>query len=464
MNTSVVNPTRQAPVNLGRSFTLAAWLVIVGVLASWLVLKQDQQQIASNLPEIPQFDLATSPETSSASFLELADQAYAAGRIAQPESNNALYFFRQQLQLDTTDVDALNGLKRVGTFLINDAERAMLEGDWSLALRQAQAAAGIESTSIAAGSVLARLDRRDRVLDLNRKAVVEFDAGNLTKPKGANALASYRAVLQLDPANETALQGITRVAQRLAALAQTAAFSENHKRAKELIADAKRIAPGTPGIAETEKLIAEWTNMVEDQAVQNDLLAASEAYQRGYLLDVDAPDGKGAPGHYRAVLSREPDSPTAKAGIDLVQTDIIGRGWVAARQENLGAMAAHIADAKDAGASDSMLLEIRGEYEFLDRRERARAGIFDSVVALSELVIRRRSEPVLPRSAEGGYVELLLTVDEEGLVQDIEIAGSDNEELHTPSIEAVEKWRFEPLLEGGRPIPVRTGVRFSFQG
>ena len=32
-----------------------------------------------------------------------------------------------------------------------------------------------------------------------------------------------------------------------------------------------------------------------------------------------------------------------------------------------------------------------------------------------------------------------------------------------PALSAIKKWRFEPHLEGGVPVTVRSGVRFKFE-
>jgi protein TonB len=62
-----------------------------------------------------------------------------------------------------------------------------------------------------------------------------------------------------------------------------------------------------------------------------------------------------------------------------------------------------------------------------------------------------------------GWVELLFTVSETGEVDDIEVVEASSPELEESAVNAVRRWRFEPYLEQGRPIPVRSGIRFTFQ-
>ena len=101
--------------------------------------------------------------------------------------------------------------------------------------------------------------------------------------------------------------------------------------------------------------------------------------------------------------------------------------------------------------------------DFLRRRTLARNGEFSEVLAIRDLVVRRQGAPILPRNAVEGWVELLFTVDEDGSVVDVEVVEATQDALRAPALVAVKKWRFDPYLESGRPIPVRSGVRFSFQ-
>ncbi len=450
-------------LSLGQSFSLAAWVVIIGVVVSWVYLKQGVGQVAADLPEIPSFTLTTIQDVGEVSFLERAEQAYAAGRITRPEGDSALFFYQKMLERDPQNQAAQEGVQRVVGYLINGAEGALLKEDWSTAADFAEQVLAVNASNIAAKSIISRVERYERIKRLNDRAIEQIASGNLTKPVNNNALASYREILRIDPGNAAALQGVESVAQRLATIAQTAAFAEDHDRAKELIALAKSIAPNAPGIAQTEKLTLQWTDMVKDQAVKEDLLAAARAMQAGQLVGADSPSGVGALEHYRSVLKKDPNSAAARSGIELIVEGLIEQGWSAARGNRIDAVESAVENALGAGASQTQLAGLSDELDFLKRRAQARAGIFSDVLPIRDLVAKRQQAPVLPRNATGGWVELLFTVNEDGDVEDIAVVESSSDSLHDPAINAVNKWRFEPFEDDGRPIPVRTGVRFSFQ-
>ena len=75
--------------------------------------------------------------------------------------------------------------------------------------------------------------------------------------------------------------------------------------------------------------------------------------------------------------------------------------------------------------------------------------------------------PSYPRAAPtgaSGSVSLHLTISETGDVRDVEVINSPPDYFERAAIKAVTKWKFEPVFERGRPIPVRVAVKVAFQG
>ena len=84
---------------------------------------------------------------------------------------------------------------------------------------------------------------------------------------------------------------------------------------------------------------------------------------------------------------------------------------------------------------------------------------------LTDEVVRKLAsnivEPVFPVGAaqSGSAYTLSVAVDEAGDVIEV-IAGEGPHELFTPCYQAIRKWRFNPILEGGKPRPYRAQVTF----
>ncbi len=78
-----------------------------------------------------------------------------------------------------------------------------------------------------------------------------------------------------------------------------------------------------------------------------------------------------------------------------------------------------------------------------------------------------RAPPVYPyslrRERVTGSVRVLFVIDEDGRVRDPRIEESTHREFERPALEAVRRWRFEPGIRDGRPVPtlVRTPIEFT---
>lgn len=453
--------------SVANTYAGAAWLVVVGVLASWFFLKQDAGGREVDLPELPQIALLT--ETAAArSLLEDARAAFAAGRIVRPAGESALDLYKAHLQQFPDDEQAREGLMRVTRYLVGAAESALRQREFNAAREFAVEALKIDKGNRASRSVIARVNQHAEIERLSLVAMQQIEAGNLTRPKDANALSSYQAVLAMDPDNATARQGLNLIAQRLASLAQAEAIADRPDRARQLIATAKQIAPDAAGIEAAEKLTAEWKSMAQDakdQSVKSDLVAAAEASKSGRLTSADVPGQLGALDFYRSALKQDPESAAAKAGLAYVIDALIERAAAQLAEEEVVQGERSIEQAVEAGATQAELAAVKAELEFLSKRARYRAGVFDDddLVAVSELTIKRRVQPRINPGVNGGKVDLSFTVNEQGEVQNISVIDADSKALETAAMDALERWRFEPYAEQGRRLPVRTVIRMRIE-
>jgi TonB family protein len=62
-----------------------------------------------------------------------------------------------------------------------------------------------------------------------------------------------------------------------------------------------------------------------------------------------------------------------------------------------------------------------------------------------------------------GTVALQVTIDENGVPQDIKIVRPLGFGLDQKAIEAVQQWRFKPTLLNGKPVTVSTNIEISFR-
>jgi TonB family protein len=451
---------------IGDSFGVASWIAVIGVLLAWWLVKSD-------VPVDPAGALGTTRVLSTPitqvnpgdlSLAERGDAAFAAGDIVSPDEDNALYYYREALRIEPQNTAARQGLDQIEGFLLNEAETAIYHGDFDLARNNAAKVLALDPENGHALDINLRAARLQRVETLLNRAVALYTAGQLTEPASDNAAAVYQQVLALDPGNDAARQGLDSVVQRTVANAESAMFAGNVERARAHLAQAKALDARAPGISTLEQAQRNLQARQENDKVRVWLTAAAEALQADRLMP---PAESNAFELYQQVLSVDAESSAARRGLELIRGGLLDRARTLLSSDDMTATRTHLDAALQAGADPVIIAELRGEADYRQRLLDAQAGKFDSLYPISQLVPVRQTAPSYPRTAPpgtSGSVDLHLTVTETGDVRDVEVVGTPREYFQRAAVQAVRSWRFEPVIERGRPIPVRVAVRVTFEG
>ena len=453
--------------NLAGSFGAAAAVVIAGVLAAWVFVKHDAAVTPDALldreTQIVSPSMQRGPNVSG-SLLEQAEIAFAAGRIIEPEFDNALSYYRSLLESEPDNADATQGLERVTAYLENQAEGAIFQNDWDAARAYAAVILNARPDDSRGRDLRNRANRLERIEVLTAKAIEQVSRGNLATPKDDNAADSYRGILELDAANPVAAQGVRSIVQRLVANAQSAASAGEQDKAQKFFAAARAIDPNAAGVADIDRAAKQPKRVADDQNIQSDLLAASQALQADQLVPPATPNAFDL---FNAVLTREPKSAAALQGLQLVRDILVDRAGALIAAGSFEQGGALLLQAKVAGADAARLTELQRELTYQTRLKDAREGRFERLYAVSELKILRQVAPTYPRSAAAkgtrGWADLEFTVTEQGDVRDAKATNSSLPIFEGAAVSAISRWRFEPVVEDGRPIPVRAIVRFTFR-
>lgn len=461
--------------NIAGSFGAASAVVIAGVLAAWVFVKHDpaaspealldrEVQISTQVSD-GAIERGPSSRPAANSLLEQAEIAFAAGRIIEPEFDNALNYYRSLLETEPDNKEAAQGVERVVAYLENQAEGAVFQNDWDAARAYAAVILNVRPDDAHAHELRARINKLERVQTLTAKALDQSARGNLVNPKDNNAADSYRAILALDPDNSVAAQGMRSIVQRLVANAQSASLAGEQDKAQKFLAAARAIDPDAPGIAAVDKFSKQAKRSADDRNSRNDLLAALEALQADRLMPPSVPNAFDL---LRAVLARDPQSAAAQQGLTLVRDALLDRAQSLMAGGSLEQAGGVLVQAKVAGADSARIEQLKSELAYQNRLKDARAGRFDRLYAVSELKITKQVAPNYPRSARAngmqGWVELEFTVTEQGDVRDAKSRGSSAAIFEGAAISAINRWHFAPILDDGRPVPVRAVLRFTFKG
>jgi periplasmic protein TonB len=453
--------------DIASSFGTASAVVIAGVLAAWVFVKQGTDALPEPL-EQPQQSLSeplTTAKPVARSLLEQAEGAFAAGRIIEPEFDNALGHYLALLAAEPDNADAKAGVDRVVAYLENQAEGAIFQNDWDAARAYAAVISNVRPDDAHARSLRERADRFEKIEQLTVKALDQFSRGRLVSPASDNAAASYRAILQLDPANSVAQQGLKSIVLRLVANAQSAAYAGENNRAKSFIAQARKLDPTTAGLNEIEKSTRQIKRVAENRNLQSDLLAAAEALQADRLMPPATPNAFDL---FSGVLARDPASDAAQRGLTLVQDALLDRARALIAAGSLDEAGAVVAQAQVAGAKSERIDTLQADLKYQQRLRDAREGRFDRLYSVSELTTTNQVVPTYPRAAAArkieGWVEVEFTVTPAGEVLDAKVVQSSATMFDDAALSAIARWTFEPVIEDGRPVPVRAALKFTFRG
>jgi tetratricopeptide (TPR) repeat protein len=100
--------------------------------------------------------------------------------------------------------------------------------------------------------------RRARILaDMLYDAKNAYDDNRLMLPAGNNAYEIYQQVLQLDPGNAVAMEGIQEIAVRYISLAESAISQGEYDEADGLLGRATRLSPERPELAAARARLAQ---------------------------------------------------------------------------------------------------------------------------------------------------------------------------------------------------------------
>ena len=456
-------------LTLVQSFGLAALLILVGVLSSWVYLKRSATSDSLAAPTLETLLQPITPVTIPTgaepdeiqTWIQFGEEAYTAGRIIEPAADNALYYYRKALEQAPGHPDVLAGLDRVVRHLVSSAESAIFQGDWTEGRKHSEQLAALRPQDNRAGEMLARINRLEQLENLLARAERQVAAAYLTEPANDNAFDTYRRILEIDPGNVQATRGINSIVQRLLGVAQSAALAGENDKASRFIEKVRAINPQAAGLTEAERVVDQWSEMAINQHLQEQLEAASAALEAGRLT---GPGDPNALSLFNRVLELDPASEAARQGKRLVVQALIERAWSEIGAGRFSEAEATLATAGSAGAESFALVELEDEIIYQRALADARRGVFERTYPAAELEPRRRQVPVYPRTAEGdGWVDVHFTVSENGEVLDAVVAESSNATFDEAALRAIGRWTFQPHLLKDRPIPIRAEIRFAFK-
>jgi formylglycine-generating enzyme required for sulfatase activity len=220
---------------------------------------------------------AAPPSKEIASLLKRGGDALAKEDLLEPKEANALDLYKQVLALDEKNGEALRAMEKIHKALLLQANAALDKGDERESTRLLAGFAQLPKAGDDLGKLQARAKTLHEVLPLLTRAADLLKNGHATTPADANALAVYRHVLKLDPANKLADEGLAQIQQEYLDRALAAAAQDDFDGADKILAEGSPIRPGSHELLDTRTRI----EGIRRERATNTLAQANSALDAG---------------------------------------------------------------------------------------------------------------------------------------------------------------------------------------
>ena len=247
------------------------------------------KQKAEKFRELTEIAALTDPH------LKAARIHHRAGRSFDPQSGNAYQEFSEVLLLDPDNLQATQGIKNLIGETINGIESLIDAGDLGTAreklsllatINQAsevvidvqqkldqiekrrleQVAAAAKAHAIAEATRQQQIrDRHRRIEQLLTRASNAFENNQFVEPQGDNALTLYRAVLNLDPNNQRARNGIGSISEHFLRQARRELAAGEYGIAEQNLRIAAAIEPQNQTVLQLQQQLQQRRQLAEKQ-------------------------------------------------------------------------------------------------------------------------------------------------------------------------------------------------------
>jgi TonB family protein len=344
------------------------------------------------------------------------------------------------------------------------------------------------------------LTQEEQIADFLARGEMAFATDRLLNPRGNNAVEYFRAVLALQPDNVGAQTGLERVGMKLEARVMEALQARDPARGATALAtlqhavpeyprlDALRaelltlsrssrtpisVAPApapppvkqpaarttapTPTPAPAAKSTDEApTQTTAAQPSAGELDAVARLRGRGLLLE---PPGGNAYEQLLALRAKYPASNEVRVEQQQLAFALLERTRTALAAGDVETARAFL------DPVDSLVPNMEATKALQTQLTAAQQHV---VVQAKTLKRVREVPPTYPREAErlglSGWVDVEFTIATNGTTQDLVVRNAEPLRMFDQAaIDAVKRWRFEPVVRGGAAVEQRAAVRIRFE-
>ncbi len=356
--------------------------------------------------------------------------------------------------------------------VLGRAQRAAAGGDVSAALAVLDDAARGGNRSTLVDEARAQLTQKQteaRVADFLARAREALAAGAIIEPAEQNARFYIESAKALAP-NEPAVQEVrTALLARLQSESRQAAAAGNAELADHWADAAAESGADPADVAALHQAAQQLRGAAQESSRSRIEALFRQRLAQGQLLE---PASDSAKYYLEQLAQAEPAGAATIAARTAFETRLLDEAQAAARaQDNAGAR--HwLAEAQAAGAAAPAIAAVEAELSAAPPSTPgapppAAAGAEGAYVSATTLTRTRYVPPQFPTSAREkgmeGWVDVQFLVNADGTVSEAAIVGAQPVGIFEQSaLEAVRRWRYQPVLHDGAPVTQRARVRVRF--
>ncbi|MBT8071659.1 MAG: protein kinase [Gammaproteobacteria bacterium] len=272
-------------------------------------------------------------------YLRRVDANLGKLQIDSPAEDNAVYELRKALALAPNYGPALDRAREVAEFYEIDARDLIDEERFEEAVAEIQKGLEIDpeyenllTLNEELTTMLAEQQRQADIADALQVAANYLAQGMLVEPGETNAYAAYQKVLELDPQNITAIQGLDSVLTGLLNEVEQVILTGDLELAGNETLKVASLFPNSRRVNDVQTRIASALRGIREQEeVAEFLSVAQQQLDEGKFIE---PDGDNALDSYTEVLNRLPDNQAAIDGLTQIAAQFTAQANEALSQQD----------------------------------------------------------------------------------------------------------------------------------
>jgi TonB family protein len=471
------------------------WIIAASALAVIVIAAAAFVGFRRSQPSSRSVAVGVSPPVATPlqAQLQRARDAFDQARLLKPQGDNALEIYRSVLALDSTNTEALRGVRQIADKILESAEASLTREDLEAAVRDIETARDIDAshprlaffdTQIARERERRKLaqmqDVSGQVRRLLSLATERMQAGRLIAPAGASAGDALLEARRLDPTNPEVALGVRELTGALVERGRKALGERDLRGAQQLAQAAAGLGSASASVAALERAIADVARQLAARETpaplpQNAPAAASNANIDALAADVRQrlnegkllePQGGTARDALIALRNAAPNRPeTNELARSLATVALVtSKQAISGKKYELAAQL--LALARDGGARDDTEAIAAAERELNAARERDDA--LPAITQAIKLPRTREVQPVYPKDAakfgDEGWVEMEFTISPTGKPENIKVTNARPRRVfEQAAMTALSQWRYEPIVRNGEPVAQRARLTMTFK-